>query len=227
MEQPSNGFIYVASVNRVFLQGAIFSATSLKDYYPDAHITLYTIEEWVTPSLYNTFDNIVTEGVPNHVRAKLWALDKTPYDLTVYLDADTEILHEDIANIWDEMTDADIMITKIRGYAGKINIFPGGELTDHCGMFMYRKSDKTMAFMKEWWELYHKQYSGEWKWDTELYPEELRPWDQWTYWWLQNKTDLAIKRDFFEDDARWNFVNAYKDDETDKPIVIWHHTIRK
>ena len=133
------------------------SATSLKDYWPEAHATLYIPTEWYDPSLEDIFDNVVT-GAPDHKRAKLWALDKSPYDLTVYLDADVEIVHEDISLIFDQMTDtADIMLTKIRGYNGKISVFPGGELVDHCGMFMYRNTDKVKEFMNQWWELYQKQ----------------------------------------------------------------------
>lgn len=173
------------------------------------------------------FDKVVG-GAPHDKRAKLWALDKTPYDLTVYLDADVEIMHEDIQKIFDQIDEeTDLLITKIRGYNGKISVFPGGELTDHCGLFMYRSNTQTIEFMKQWWILYQKQQSKEWQWDTTLYPEELRKWDQWSYWWLQNKTEYAIRRKYFPDDARWNFVNGYKASETDKPIVIYHHTVRQ
>lgn len=177
-------------------------------------------------SLHDVFDFVVV-GAPNHERAKLWALSRTPYQRTVYLDADVEIMHEDIRTIFDQMPPTtDLLITRIRGYNGKIHKFPGGELTDHCGMFMYNRNNHTMCFMSEWYKLWLKQKSREWTWDTKLYPEELRNWDQWSYWWLQNKTEYAIKRDYFPDDARWNFINGYQSTETDKPIVIYHHTVK-
>jgi hypothetical protein len=220
------GFVVVASFNKQFLHSAVFCAETLKEYYSNCHVTLFTIDEWIEPYLFHIFDNVVG-GAPNNKRAKLWALSKTPYDLTVYLDADVEIMHPDIQYIFDQMeSDTDILMTKIRGYNGKISVFPGGELTDHCGLFMYRSTPKVIEFMKQWWLLYQKQESREWKWDTKLYPEELRAWDQWSYWWLQNKTEYAIKRKYFTDDARWNFVNGYLSSETDKPIVIYHHTVR-
>ena len=225
MHQKNNGFIYVASKNKAFLSAAVYSAASLKDYWPEANITLFTHEEWSNSLPDDLFDNVVF-GAPDHIRAKLWALDKTPYDLTVYMDADTEVMSEEISAIFDQIPDdKDILITKIRPYNGKIAIFPGGQLTDHCGFFMYRNSEKVLTFMTEWWKLYQKQESGEWQWDIELYPEQLRPWDQWSYWWLQNKTDLAVDVGYFEDDARWNFVNGYLEDETDKEIIIYHHTV--
>lgn len=230
-----NGFLFVASLDKKYLKSAILSAESLRDYYPDANIALFTHEEWlVDQDLTDLFDFIYTKDVPKHKRAKLWALDKTPFELTAYIDADMEFMHEDIQTIWDQMpNDKDILLTKIRDYAGALVYFDknsedkseANRLLDHCGFFLYRNNEKTMAFMKEWWELYHKQNAREWNWDTSKYPEALRPWDQWTYWWLMNKTDFAIKRGYFEDDARWNFVNVYHNNETNKPIIIYHHTI--
>lgn len=223
----NNGFIIVASVEKKFLISAKYCAETLKEYYPSAKVTLFTESDWVSEDLYDIFDDVIGEA-PNHIRAKLWALSKTPYDLTVYLDADCEIMSEDIKNIFEQIDDeTDILLTKIRPYHGKIVYFPGGKLTDHCGLFLYRKNEKTIKFMEEWWKLYQKQISGIWNWDTNLYPEELRPWDQWTYWWLQNKTDFKINRKYFNDDARWNFVNGYKKTETEKDIIIYHHTVRK
>lgn len=220
------GFVIIASLNEKFLTSATFCAESLKEYYPEASVTLFTEDAWIDDHLYNTFDNVIG-GAPNNKRAKLWALDKTPYDLTVYLDADMEIMSEEVSTVFDKIDDdTDILLTKIRPYNAKITKFPGGELTDHCGFFMYKSNQKTLQFMKQWWLLYQKQQSGEWRWDTNLYPELLRPWDQWAYWWLQNKTEYAINRKYFEEDARWNFVNGYLKTEVNKPIIIYHHTVR-
>lgn len=100
-------------------------------------------------------------------------------------------------------------------------------MVDHCGMFMYRKTPKVIKFMEQWWDLNQKQKTGEWRWDTKLYPEELRKWDQWAYWWLQNKTDYSITREYLPDDARWNFVNGYRQEELNgKPLVVYHHTVK-
>ena len=221
----NNGFIIVASLNKKFLTSAVYCANSLKDHWPEAQVTLFTESEWIEPHLYESFNSIIG-GAPNSKRAKLWALDKSPYDITVYLDADMEIMSSEINTIFDYMTDtSDILMTRIRPYNGKISKFPGGELVDHCGFFMYNSKKHTQRFMTEWWNLYQKQESREWKWDTALYPEELRNWDQWTFWWLQNKTEYVISREYFPDDARWNFVNGYKYSETNKDIIIYHHTI--
>lgn len=212
----NNGFVYVASKFKKFISAARYSANSLRDHWPSANITLFTHEEWLNESDYSLFDNIITKEIPNHKRAKLWALDKTPYDLTCYIDCDTCIEHNDIKFIFDQHNnDYDITITKTRRYAAAIDSkFKGGELTDHCGLFLYNNKKHTLNFMKQWWLLYCKQDEGTWKWDTKLYPEYLRPWDMWTYWWLQNKTEHKIKRSYFPDpDAKWNFIYIYKEEE--------------
>ena len=43
----NNGFIYVASKYEEFIHAARFSATSLRDYWPEANITLFTHSEWI------------------------------------------------------------------------------------------------------------------------------------------------------------------------------------
>tara|TARA_B100000900_G_scaffold414941_1_gene443148 strand:+ start:1439 stop:2140 length:702 start_codon:yes stop_codon:yes gene_type:complete len=212
----NNGFVYIASKYEEFIKAARYSANSLKDHWSKSHITLFTHKEWLIENDYTLFDNIITEGVPRHKRTKLWALDKTPYDLTCYIDCDTWIEHEDIQFIFDQHdNNSDITITKCRHYAASIDSsFKGGKLTDHCGLFIYNNKKHTLNFMKQWWLLYCKQDEGTWTWDTSLYPEYLRPWDMWTYWWLQNKTEHAIKRSYFpEPDAKWNFVYVYKEEE--------------
>ena len=228
----SNGFVYVASKHEEFINAARFSANSLKDFWPESNITLFTHEEWVKEDDNLIFNNIVTEDVPYHKRAKLWALDKTPYDLTCYIDSDTYIVNSEIKKIFKQHDiDSDISLTRARRYAAAIKCkFKGGELTDHCGLFIYNNKPHTMNFMKQWWLLYCEQDEKKWIWNTDLYPEYLRPWDMWTYWWLQNMTEHKIKRSYFSHpDAKWNFVYIYKEKELDghEPIIIHQPVPRK
>ena len=221
----NNGFLYVASLDERYLTAAKYSASSLRDYWPDANITLFTHSKWIKESDNILFNNIVTENVPQHKRAKLWALSKTPYDLTCYMDVDTWVEHDDIKDIFKQhKKSSDITITRARAYAAAIDSkFNGNELEDHCGLFIYNNKKKTLNFMNQWWKLYLKQESKEWKWDTSLYPEYLRPWDMWTYWWLQNMTEHKIKRSYFsKPDARWNFVHIYNEEELMKtePVIL-------
>ena len=145
-KKQTKGFVIVASVRKGFYRYAKVLAESVRDFYPEANITFFTHEEWVEPEDYTMFDNIVTEGIPRHIRAKLWALNKTPYDITCYLDADMMCEHEDIQNVWDELPDdMDIVFTKNRPYNAKLTKLSNSEeMTCHCGFFIYRKNEATM-----------------------------------------------------------------------------------
>jgi hypothetical protein len=76
--------------------------------------------------------------------------------------------------------------------------------------------------MKDWYELYVKQWANEWwptkedgiTWDIENYPRELACWDQFSLFWLVEKDpkykDLKVA--IFEEDLKWNYwasLNRY------------------
>ena len=114
---PDNGFVIVASMFEAFYTAAIELAESIKLFYPEAHITVYTShEEWIKPTDWNHADWIVHWEVPNEIRAKLLALSQTPYKgKTVYFDADMVCESEEIENIFDQLPDdLDLIFTKIR-----------------------------------------------------------------------------------------------------------------
>lgn len=220
-----NGFLIVASKTKKYVQSANLSAGSIKDNYPEAHITLFVTSNLLQYVDHSVFDNVISEDVPDHVRTKLYALSRTPYtNLTVYVDADMECQHSDVSSIWNEIPEnVDILITKIRPYNGKIAKWDNGEMIHHGGFFMYRSNPHTFEFMERWWTDYALQRSEPWP-HTE-HPIELQPWDQFTFWKLLNVDKMNVQVDFFKDDARWNFVNGYYLDETNKPIIFYHHTL--
>ena len=222
-----NGFLIVASVTKEYVESANFCGHSIHDNYPDAHVTLVVPEKLKQYVDTSAFDMIISEGVPDQIRTKLYALSKTPYtNLTVYVDADMECQHEDVSTIWNEIRDdQDMLITKIRPYNGKISKWKNGEFTMHGGFFMYRNKPNVIAFMEKWYTDYVTQRTEMWPYPEEEYPIDLRPWDQFTLWKLLNIDKMPLTIDFFKDDARWNFVNGYYRTETTKPIVFWHHTI--
>lgn len=220
-----NGFLIVASETKQYVISANFCAGSIKDYYPDAHITLFVpdnLRQYADPSVFNIIES---KDVPSHIRTKLYALGQTPYsNLTCYVDADMECKHEDVSRIWEQFQSkqsADILITQIRPYNGKITKWDGGELTHHCGFFVYRTNDRTINFMKKWWNDYVDQMQT-WKY---TYTIQLQPWDQFTFWKLLNVDKLDVIVDFLKDDARWNFVNGYRLHENKNPIIFYHHTL--
>jgi hypothetical protein len=223
----NNGFVYVASLRRGYYRAAKNSALSLLDYWPEAKITLFTHAEWVEEGDYEIFDNIITDGVPYHKRAKLWALDKTPYDLTVYMDCDTEVQHEDIQKIFEQIPgDVDVLFTANRPYnAALTKLSETEEMTEHCGLFLYRNNSQTLKLMSAWWGEYCKQ--NEPGYDRKHYPKDAMQWDTFTMWRLLTYGDMGVKTGRFPDpDARWNFVIGYKQEELQgQEIVIYHYTL--
>jgi hypothetical protein len=222
----SNGFVYVASVNKAFYQAALQSAQSLLDFFPEAKITLFTHEPWVCDEAREIFDQIITDGVPNHIRAKLWALSKSPYDATLYVDCDTLINSEEISGVFDLLGDNDILFTRNRPYNAKITkLSETEEMIYHCGLFLYR-TETTKDLMDSWYMWYLEQNDP--RWDPSPYPEEVRKWDTFTMWnLLTNGNFNVIVGEFPQPDAKWNFVTGYKQDELmGEEAVIQHYTIQ-
>ena len=192
---PDNGFVIVASMFEAFYKAAIELAESIKLFYPEAHITVYTShEEWIKPTDWNHADWIVHWEVPNEIRAKLWALSQTPYKgKTVYFDADMVCESEEIENIFDQLPDdLDLIFTKIRPYNAKVTKLTNTEeMTAHCGMFIYRNNPQTLALMDSWYgEFLHQQNPEN---DIGNYPEDCRKWDTFTMWKLLNNSEHGVK----------------------------------
>ena len=224
---PDNGFVIVASMFEAFYTAAIELAESIKLFYPEAHITVYTShEEWIKPTDWNHADWIVHWEVPNEIRAKLWALSQTPYKgKTVYFDADMVCERDEIENIFDQLPDdLDLIFTKIRPYNAKVTKLTNTEeMTAHCGMFIYRNNPQTLALMDSWYgEFLYQQDPDN---DIGNYPEDCRKWDTFTMWKLLNNSEHGVK--WAEDlHCKWNFVNGYTEDELgDEERVMYHYTI--
>jgi len=221
-KQKPNGYLIVASQFYEYYEAAHMLIDSLLDYYPEANIALFAHDEW-TKDDPRCDDLYHVQNAPNHVRAKLAMLTETPFEKTVYIDADTFVYHEDVCKMFD--FESDLVFTNIRPYAGKIAKFIGGEMTLHGGVFGYKNTPRVMEFMEDWWQYYNRQRNSLW-WPKGIMPrDKLVAWDQFTLWWLTNNEYKDLDISIYEDDARYNFVYIYKEDECEKPIVIWHYTL--
>ena len=224
---PDNGFLIVASKSKRFYKAAIELAESIKLFNEDAHVTVFVShEEWIKPTDWNVADWIVHWEVPNHIRAKLWALGQTPYKgITCYLDADMQCQHEDVEYMFDQLPDElDLLFTKIRPYNAKVTKLTNTEeMTAHCGMFIYRNNPQTIKLMDSWYGEYLNQQDP--KNDIGNYPDDVRKWDTFTMWKLLTYSDHGVK--WGEDlHVRWNFHNGTIDEELDgQERVMYHYTI--
>lgn len=239
MQNPTKGFVIVASKNSNFYSYAVNLAESIYDFYPDANITLFTEERFIDDRS-DVFDNVKLCG--GHYREKLWGMAETPYDITMYVDADMDCEHEDIMTVWDELKDYDMVfheLTKEREkfYAIRNFNYDGQreEYTLCGGVCLYRSYNPLVKeFMHDWNDLYRKQFDNTWQpdgFDNEQWHRDLKHFDQTTLWWLTHKVEKYkdLKIGIFEDDIRWNYFSqyAYSDrgeikSKSGKPPILRH-----
>lgn len=221
--QPKNGYLYAATVRKAYVHAAKNSAFSLKECNPNASITLFTTEALVDSECYDIFDNVITKNVPNSRRTKLWALGRTPYDNTMYIDCDTHISHPDISTCFEINNGYDMLFTTVRRYNSNVV----GYLDDdyfkyHGGVFLYTK--KCIPFMKQWWDLWRRGQEESWKYT--LYPVRMREWDQFYLFYLLKHTNHGLSVGIFPEEIRWNYVLGYMKEELQgKDPIITHYTI--
>lgn len=232
MTEKTKGIVVVASNKPNFYKYAINLIDSIRDFHEDANITLVTEPWMIDERAEELADHII--HCDDHYRAKLWGMTQSPYDLTMYIDADMECEHEDIANVYDELGDYDVMFTELTDerdyiYAERDFDTPEGpaKFTLCGGVCLYDMSKPIVReFMDEWWELTRRQMDKEW-W-PEGYAESLRSWDQFSLWWLTERTDKYkdLKIGIFKDDMRWNYYNAWNWARTrpEGEVVLRHYS---
>lgn len=216
MPTRNDGYLIVASKKYSFYAFACNLAEGIKEYYPEAQICLVTEERFCEDGrAAEVADHLIY--CDDHYRAKLWGMAQTPFDRTFYIDADMEIIGEGIEEVFDLLGDNDMMFTGLpddRWYIFNDEPFKGGAFK-YCGaVCLYRKTEKTIKFMNDWFELYKSHYHGKW-WPTDEngnpdydnYPKRLKIWDQFSLFWLTERTEeyKDLKIEIFENDLRWNY----------------------
>lgn len=212
--EPTKGFLVVASRKPNFYKYALNLIDSIKDFCEDAKFCLVTEERFIDERGRELADDLIF--CDDHYRAKLWGMSQSPYDITMYVDADMECEHEDVCQVWNQLNDYDVVfsaLTKERSYVYSEWYFdtPEGRTAfSLCGGVCLYDMRKPIVqeFMWDWWELTRQQMNDEW-WPNG-YAESLKGWDQFSLWWLTEKDPKYkdLKIGIFEDDLRWNYYNA-------------------
>ena len=241
-QQRVDGVTIVASRKESFYLSALFLAESIRDYAPHLKMCLVVDEHLIDDRADTTFDKVIFTPYPDDYRAKLWGMSQSPWDRTLYLDADMECVSEDISNVFEELKDNDMMFTEITDVQRPVfmtSVFPAGRFTYNGGVCLYNSSkERVKEFMYHWWVTYTKQYSGEW-WPIDPVTgerdlvnygpyEEMKGWDQFTLWWMTNRdpdwSDLKIG--IIPDGARYNAYTRFTSKMlNDKEPVLIHHSI--
>lgn len=222
-----NGFIYVASYNRMYYELALLSCESLKSFSPKTHVTLYTHEKFVDDRC-KIFDNVIVD-IPIHIRAKMWAMARTPYKRTVYNDCDSLIRHRDVSKIFDFLDNCDL-------FCGSNLLYTVGSIKwtyidrarkhvpkYHGSMWGYNKTESTIDFMQTWFDEYIKQTTTPWPY-SKNHNEEWQQFDMFTLWRMTSGLFEEFNRfnnlkiDILS--RRWNTTFQDLREDLDGPPVI-------
>ena len=232
-KNPTKGFLIVATKRKQFLIGADNLKESILDHYPEAKITLFTEQHFIDDpecqKYFRDFDQVLPT-LSNTNREKMWGMANSPYDLTFYMDADVEIISEDISSVFDHLEDgkydmAYVNLTKegakhFAEWEWGPNLYDDGwkgvpDHLAHCGgVALYDTRNPLInEFMMDWYNLYLLQRIGKWnpKEFHNINVERFRYWDQLTLWWLiyHSPKYKSLKWKFFDDNYRWNYFTSF------------------
>jgi len=230
-ESPTKGYVTVATKRTQFLIGAQNLAESLLDHDEDANITLFTEQQFIDDpkcqQYFSSFEKVIATP-SNTNREKMWGMANSPYDLTFYLDADIEIVHDDISNVFDLLDGHDMAYVNLTKEGARHfaewnwgpNLYDDGwtgvpDHLAHCGgVALYdMRNPLVKEFMYDWYELFLKQRVGQWDPIEFKYIQKgnFRQWDQLTLWWLiyHSPKYKSLKWKFFDENYRWNYFTSF------------------
>ncbi len=146
----TKGVIYTAGGKQKFVDEAIYSAKSLKKYNASLKTTLFTDFKNLK-SKY--FDNIIyQEPVKHPQKYKIENMLNSPYDFTLYLDSDTQIV-SNIEELFDFLATYDMAVTnrvKCKWTAHPVFIDYIDETCYNGGFLLFKKSEASSKFIKAW-----------------------------------------------------------------------------
>jgi hypothetical protein len=159
MPNIQRGVVYIATGEK-YVRAAIRSARSVRQHCPDLLIHLFAdlnpdkfIES--VPSPFNSWAQVENP----HARSKVDYIYRSPYDETLFLDSDTEVV-VDIREVFTllekyDMALAHDVIRNTPKDSWKRN-FPPSFPEFNAGVILYRKNASVTGLLKAWQEAYHE-----------------------------------------------------------------------
>ncbi len=151
----TEGFFYVAT-GKTFYEETLESYKSLKQYMPEAKVTIYTDQE-VDESL--GFDQVVKIEEPRFsFYDKVPPILDPPYDKVVFLDTDT-IIADDLSDLFVMLEQYDFAIAhaSFRGWKGYEYGVPEAFAEGNSGVLAYQKNAAFREMLEEFLALYEEQ----------------------------------------------------------------------
>ena len=262
--KESRGYLIVATLSKSFYTGAVECIKSLKDEVPDAQVAFFTHEMYVKDEDRHLFDHLFTPApVHNRAKLWALPMSPFEYTTYLDADSfvcsdEIEEVWEHLDNAGD---DVDVLMSENRPYNAKVVLFQdshqnNGEARElnhwdqdhinlalegkahifrwHCGMFTWRKNDRTQKLWKEWLRYYrnhNESTDGSGRRDksgVDPYPRSLAYWDTFAFWRvLHEQPDLNINIQRMPKDAKYNYVTGYKETELryGEEYAVFHYTI--
>jgi hypothetical protein len=155
-EKESCGVIYIAT-GAVYVDAAIRSAESVKQYLPDISIDLFTDAGSLES---HPFDRIVTIDNP-HRRSKVDYIAQSRFDRTLYLDSDTLVVDE-IGDLFDLLERYDIVAAHAHARnrsATQVSwrkVLPQSFPQLNSGVLLFKKSDRVLKLFEDWRSAFHE-----------------------------------------------------------------------
>lgn len=153
--QTNKGVVYVTS-GSTYTRMAIASAETVKRHNPKIAIHLFTDQENISSPFINSVELITAP----HRRSKVDYLHHSPFEQTLYLDADTFVLAS-LEEMFDVLTRFDIAMThchkrNIENTTQNWNVkIPYAFPQLNSGVVLYRKNDIVTKLFSEWQAAYH------------------------------------------------------------------------
>jgi hypothetical protein len=154
-----DGFLYAATGER-WVGEAESSARQLRRVHSGAHITLFTDRPGAVAK--DAFDEVVQVPARRWVwtEVKLWAMARSPYERTIYLDTDTHVVGElsEIFASLDRYDFAGVPVpmrrVTVADHADPPEI-PSTFQNVNGGVLAWRTNDATRELLDTWWDLFH------------------------------------------------------------------------
>jgi hypothetical protein len=156
MRRDTRGVIYVACGER-YIEAASESARSVRECSPSLATHLFADR---TDCLDPIFDDVTLIEDP-HRRAKIDCIPRTPFDRTLYLDADTRVV-DDISEMFELLDRFDLAIAHAhrRNHPNTATVWnvelPVSFPQLNSGVILFGRNDRTIGLLDSWRDSFHQ-----------------------------------------------------------------------
>jgi len=163
--EPTRGVLYVAAEEDKYVEEAFLSADSIKERFPDLSICLFTDRPSHPLCSTDRFDRVertsdVSDFHLGRLRGsgprwsegllgRLLCLRRTPYDYTLHIDTDTQVVTDELGALFTVLDDIDVAMVET-SIDDSYSRFEFGRPMFNGGLVLYRRNELTWVWLREW-----------------------------------------------------------------------------